>query len=218
MPPPDLSDRIQAIHREIKRYGSQKAFCERIGVSESRLSRALQPALASDRRLAPIERAIAETQSESGIQNELSGDPVGYTRVPEVVLEPSAGPGTDEEVEVEEVQGDTLLPDTFIRREYGVSPERLRTIRVRGSSMEPTIRPGQRLLVALVPPAQALQDGLVYVFAGPGGVQIKRLFLEPGHVRVWSDNPDAPRFAVALPTFESEYRIVAVALEASHKL
>ncbi|MEO0559412.1 MAG: S24 family peptidase [Bacteroidota bacterium] len=148
--------------------------------------------------------------------------PPGYTRVPEILIEPSASDawdsGTIEEVAVEEQPSDTIFPDWYIRSEYGVSPERIRFVRVRGDSMVPTIAPGQRLVVALLAPGTTLRDGAIYILVGPGGAQVKRLIMEPDHIHVWSDNPDRPRFKVALATFSKDYTVVAVVLEANLKL
>jgi phage repressor protein C with HTH and peptisase S24 domain len=135
--------------------------------------------------------------------------------IEEVDVEVAAGDGA--EVALERVSGEVTMPDWYIRTEYGMDPERLRFVRARGSSMEPTIMPGQRMLVGLWQ-GETLRDGWVYVIYGPGGLQVKRLFIEPGNIRIWSDNPEAPRFKVPLRTFTREYRIVAVALEINRKL
>ena len=148
--------------------------------------------------------------------------PAGHTRVIEILIEPSASEvwdvGTDEDVLPEEAPSSTIFPDWYIRSEYGVSPERIRFARVRGDSMEPTIRPGQRLVVALLPEGSTLRDSTIYLIHGPGGAQVKRLLIEPDHIHVWSDNPDRPRFKVPLETFERDYRVVAVVLETNNKL
>ena len=148
--------------------------------------------------------------------------PPGHTRVMEILIEPSASEvwdvGTEEEVVPEQAPSNTIFPDWYIRSEYGVSPDRIRFARVRGDSMEPTIRPGQRLVVALLPEGSTLRDSTIYLIHGPGGAQVKRLLIEPDHIHVWSDNPDRPRFKVKLETFERDYRVVAVVLETNNKL
>ncbi len=64
---PEIANRRDEILAVIDEYGSQKAFAEAIGFGESRISRALDPEKATDRRLAPIERAIARLRKgESG--------------------------------------------------------------------------------------------------------------------------------------------------------
>lgn len=142
--------------------------------------------------------------------------PAGLVRIPQVTVETECGDGAAH-VGFEEVEGYVVYPEWQIRQEFGVEPSRVKEIRTRGSSMEPTIMPGQRLFVALWD-GQPLQDGLVYVIHGPGGVQIKRLFIEPDHIHVWSDNAEAPRFRVKLEQWDRDYRVMAVALEINRKL
>lgn len=164
----------------------------------------------------PVELPASEFRGAPGTRN---GPPAGYRRIPMVTIEPAASDsGNELEIEIEETEGDTWLPDWFIRAEYGIDPERVRHIRVRGDSMKETILPGQRLVIGLVPYGHVVADGHIYVFRGPGGVLIKRLYVEPDHIHVWSDNEKAPRYRVPLETFSRDYRIAAVALEISSKL
>lgn len=218
----------------VAEHGTENGAAEALGLPYTTLRRALRPHENTaksgtwSKRLDQIDQARKEREASPAQPVALSVQenggivPAGYTRIPEVVIEPSAAEvwdvGTDEDVEPEEVPGDVLLPDWYIRSEYGVSPERIRHVRVRGDSMTPTISPGQRLVVALLAAGSVLRDGLIYILAGPGGAQVKRLLLEPGHVHVWSDNPDRPRYRVALDQFDHEYRVVAVVLEANIKL
>lgn len=62
--PAELAARRNALLRKIEEYGSQAAFCKAYGLTQSRVSRALDPEKMSDRRLSPIERAI-ERKAES---------------------------------------------------------------------------------------------------------------------------------------------------------
>lgn len=240
---PDMAERRERILTVVAEFGSQKAFAQAIGFGESRISRALDPETISDRRLAPIERAIAKLRkgqnngspstppASAGVPLSEAADAAEVIHIPEVQIEADAGDGTDPTAYgIEEVNGELRLPAWYIRAEYGVEPARVRQIRTRGTSMEPTIYAGQRLLVALWDGAR-IQDGLVYVIAGPGGLQIKRLFIEEEEtpaedgtlrtrtlVHVWSDNPEAPRYRIPATRFETEYRVVAVALEINRKL
>ena len=81
--------------------------------------------------------------------------------------------------------------------------------------LTPLHRVARHLAVA---PGGELRDGLVYVFRGPGGIQIKRLYVEPQHIHIWSDNPDAPRYRVSHTMWEQEYTPLAIALETSTRL
>ena len=167
---------------------------------------------------------LAEPPASPALSADENGGvvPPGYTRVPEILIEPSASEvwdvGNEEEVTPEEAPSDTILPDWYIRSEYGVSPDRIRYVRVKGDSMIPTLMPGERLVVAMLWDGYTLRDSAIYILVGPGGAQVKRLILEPGQVMIWSDNPDRPRFPVKLSTFRTDYRVVAVVLEKNQKL
>ena len=219
-------------------FASDNVAADEIGLAYTTLRRALRPESSSvekeatwSKRLDQVESKLKAWRAESTEATgtpALSADengglvPEGYTRVPEILIEPSAAEvwdvGTDEDIVPEEQPSDTIFPDWYIRSEYGVSPDRIRFVRVRGDSMLPTIAPGQRLVVALLAPGTTLRDSAVYILVGPGGAQVKRLIMEPDHIHVWSDNPDRPRFKVALATFSKDYTVVAVVLEANLKL
>ena len=74
----------------------------------------------------------------------LPGAPVAV--IPEVTVEVSAGAGTF----AEEFVSETALwqwPENMIRHEAGAEPGNLRILRVRGNSMEPELRDGDRIVV-----------------------------------------------------------------------
>ncbi|MEM1055143.1 MAG: S24 family peptidase [Bacteroidota bacterium] len=132
----------------------------------------------------------------------------------EAAAHDASGDGFLVDVDLIEVEPSGLFyPEWFCRSEYGVSSERLRLIRVSGDSMVPALLPGQRALIAVLPPGAPLRDGQIYVIDGPGGVLVKRLYLTPDHVTVHSDNPTAPTYNVALETWNHEYHLRAVVLE-----
>ena len=105
------------------------------------------------------------------------------------------------------------LPGWYIRSEYGVDPDRVLFIRARGNSMSPTILPGVRVMVARLVDGSPVRDGLIYVIDAPGGSILKRLYIEPDYIHVWSDNSDAPRYRVPLEVWDRDYQIRAVVLE-----
>lgn len=71
----------------------------------------------------------------------------------------------------------------------GLDPTRLRRIRGRGRSMEPTIFDGDMVLINL--DEKKIVDGKVYAFRVDDEIRIKRLYRQlDGRVRVASDNPD----------------------------
>ena len=114
-----------------------------------------------------------------------------------------------------------FLPDTYIRQVYGVSPDRVFYLHGRGRSMMPTIMPGQRVMIALLVAGSPIRDGLIYVIdyaAAPlGGVLVKRLELEPDHVRVVSDNPDVDDYRVPFEVWQRDYELRAVVLETAQR-
>lgn len=58
MPLPDLDSRRARVRAVSDTYDSQKAFSAAIGMSESRVSKALSKKTSSERKLAPLESAI----------------------------------------------------------------------------------------------------------------------------------------------------------------
>uniref|UniRef100_UPI0011DD15F1 S24 family peptidase n=1 Tax=Komagataeibacter kakiaceti TaxID=943261 RepID=UPI0011DD15F1 len=74
----------------------------------------------------------------------------------------------------------------FLRQDLGLEPNRAMILETRGDSMEPTLRPGDRLVVDTR--QQQLLDG-VHVIVVNGSLLVKRLSPEPGgKVRIASDN------------------------------
>jgi len=131
--------------------------------------------------------------------------------------------GAGDETAIEPVDGGLVLPKRYIRTRYGVRPERLCIMRVRGNSMVDTLRPDQRVVSALHE-EEDLRGDAVYGIRGPLGFVIKRLVFdrvddEPV-IWIWSDNDEYAdrRYYVTRETFESDYQIIAKALEVGHGL
>jgi len=152
---------------------------------------------------------------------DLSGDsqdvePENLQRVPEIEV------GAGEDV-VTPVNGGLKLPKTWIRQSYGVTPDRLCVMRVRGDSMRETLPPGQRLMAARWG-GEDLEDGVIYGLRGELGFTVKRLRFDRKDgekvIWVWSDNPDyeVHRHYVTRSEFGQEYDVVARALEVGQKL
>ena len=120
----------------------------------------------------------------------LPGAPLVAVR--EVTVEVSAGAGAF----AEEFVSETALwhwPENMIRHEAGSEPENLRILRVRGNSMEPELRDGDRIVVDVSRrlPAFVLWDGI--------GLVVKHVEVargdavdddEPPRLRLISANPD----------------------------
>lgn len=138
--------------------------------------------------------------------------------VPELSVEAGCGNEVEAPSDEEQWVGRVYLPAAYIRHEYGVDPADVFVLRGRGTSMMPTILPGQRVVVARFHAGMRLRDGLVYALSTEYGAMLKRLFFEPGGVYVKSDNPEAPSYRVPWPDFEAGYRVVAYALEVGTRL
>jgi hypothetical protein len=130
---------------------------------------------------------------------------------------------------VEAAAGGAIYPEEHIRLRYGIPPHRLRTVRIRGDSMEPTLRAGSFCDICLWD-GEPIRDGGIYLLAGSHGTLVKRLRLghvDTGHedargrpvvrevVCVCSDNPLVEAFRLPPDVFERDYRILGCALEVS---
>ena len=123
----------------------------------------------------------------------LPGAPLVAVR--EVTVEVSAGAGTF----AEEFVSETALwhwPENMIRHEAGAEPENLRILRVRGNSMEPELRDGDRIVVDVSRRLPA--TGETFVLWDGIGLVVKRVEVvrgdaaddEPPRLRLISANPD----------------------------
>jgi len=137
--------------------------------------------------------------------------------VPEIEM------GAGEDVDTDTIEGNLVLPRSYIRSEYGVRPERLVIMRVRGRSMIDTLQPGQKVLAARQQ-GQDLENDTVYGLRSTLGFSVKRLRFdwENGERVIWilSDNPEQAEqnHYLTRSEFAEEYDVVAKALEVGHKL
>lgn len=114
-------------------------------------------------------------------------DPRAPVRIPRLDVAASAGPGAL--VDVDTVLGEAVM-DAAMAARLGLRPDRVRVIRVSGTSMEPTLMDGDELYVDAgdrSPPA----SGAVFVVRIDAAVMVKRVTDTGGALRVASDNPDA---------------------------
>jgi len=161
----------------------------------------------------------AVTVRDKDLAYELEKAGIELQRVPVLRVEAEAGQGIavyeSDEIEDEE----EWLSAAFIRREYGVAPHKVRTLRVRGNSMVPTIESGQRIRVA-VWDGEPLWSNAVYVIHHSiGGLTIKRWGgIENGDILLLADNPDVTDRRVDRETWDDDYRIVAWGLEVATPL
>lgn len=129
-------------------------------------------------------------------------------RVPALRVEVGAGDEMEVWTEFEDDDEAEYLPAAVVRRVYGVGPDRIRKIRVRGNSMHPTLQPGQWVRVILRN-GEPLIDGSIYVLSSTAGALIKRLVFDGAKIRVTSDNPNYPMWTIPMNEFDEQYRVVA---------
>ena len=115
--------------------------------------------------------------------------------VSEMEVEVAAGAGAfNEEFIFEKARW--RLPEVMVRHEGDADPDALRIIRVRGNSMEPEMRDGDRIVVDTDRRVPA--TGELYVLWDGTGLVVKRI--EPVHgkgapsLRLISANPDYPAY------------------------
>ena len=105
-------------------------------------------------------------------------------------VEAPAGPGALAEEFVIE-RGRWYLPEGMIRYEGNASPDNLRILRVRGDSMEPEMREGDRLMVDVA--RRVPMTGEMFVLWDGTGLVVKRIEVVPDSdpPRLWliSANP-----------------------------
>jgi phage repressor protein C with HTH and peptisase S24 domain len=124
----------------------------------------------------------------------LPGAPVAA--IPEVTVEVSAGAGTITEEFVDETAR-WHWPENMIRHEAGADPGNLRILRVRGNSMEPEMREGDRVVVDVSRRLPA--TGETFVLWDGNGLVVKHVEAvhrdeayeeDPPRIRLISANPD----------------------------
>ena len=108
--------------------------------------------------------------------------------VPEMEVEAAAGGGALADEFVEE-KTRWYLPEAMVRHEGDADPKTLRILRVRGDSMEPEMREGDRLLVDTARRRPA--TGELFVLFDGTGLVVKRVEMVPGEerIRLLSANP-----------------------------
>lgn len=134
--------------------------------------------------------------------------PDALVHIPLVTVRASAGPG--EEAYEERVARFVSYDRAQLVRDTGVSdPRRLSIVTVTGNSMEPTLRPGDRVLVAFQN-GEPIHDGAVYVFVNRySGVIVKRVeWADETTLLLKSDNPDAGTIEVDVTQDDPDWRVV----------
>ena len=113
--------------------------------------------------------------------------------IPVANVSTSAGNGADM-FSSEEFDEHIVYSRTFLKRELGVDIEkRLALIDVVGSSMTPTLLPGDRVLVAEHDDDPILDSAIYVLRHHEGGIVVKRLYVyRGGKIQIRGDNDDEP--------------------------
>ncbi len=113
--------------------------------------------------------------------------------VAEVEVEAAAGPGAWHEDFVHE-KARWRLPESMVRHEGDADPKALRILKVRGISMEPELREGDRLVVDTARCVPA--PGELFVLWDGTGLVVKRVeaLTAKGMLRLASAHPDYPPY------------------------
>lgn len=97
------------------------------------------------------------------------------------------------------VTGEWQIPPEITRHHMGADPRQVLILPVRGDSMEPTLRPGDRVMVDLTDTIP--NDGGIFVLDEGNGPLVKRIRLKPGTspamIEVISDNAYVGKYELA---------------------
>jgi len=130
-----------------------------------------------------LERAVSEHSMPETISQPGADD---YVRIP--ILDVIAGAGQAIDNDGSEIVAHLPFPVDLLRR-LGIRPERVRAVRARGDSMEPTVPDG--MLVLINTAFSDLEDGRIYAIRSLDGLRLKRVQRQvDGSVVLISDNRD----------------------------
>lgn len=174
---------------------TQRAFAQRVGVSQTTINQYLQGQ--QDPRLSQLVK-IAEgagrslawlvTGVEAGTPAAVADKAEGFVPVPRLQVKASAGAGAVAVPEDLEEDGVVMFREAWMRR-IGVNPRTAQALTAVGDSMEPTIRDGDLLLVDRS--IDRIVDNGIYVVVLGGMVLVKRVQVKrDGSIVLRSDNTD----------------------------
>lgn len=202
-PETDIAARIKLLIGD----ESVSAFARRSDIGESLMRQYLSGSIPGADKLVQVARAgnanIEWLATGEGPMRRGYGKPVaesfsvqepapGYEYLPLYDVQAAAGHGSL--VEREDIADFLAFKSAWIRRELGADPKDLYLISVEGDSMEPTLRPGDVILVDRRQAWRIPKDG-VYVLLMDGSLLVKRLQSMPGGIiKVTSDNPSYSPF------------------------
>ncbi len=206
-PPSDLetvADRIKEIRKKFNL--SQEDLAKAAGVTKSAVSQWERGLTAPDRDALLGIEAFYRVRSEWVIhgrgpmlmEGPLAPHPQrGQVLVP--IYDVSAAAGAGAFVEGEQVADHLLVRADWLRELVGYLPssDKVAIIQVRGDSMEPTLSPGDLILVERrTYTREELTDG-IYVVRLEGALLVKRLQFVPGGIALISDNERYERQVVS---------------------
>ncbi|MCL6269667.1 helix-turn-helix domain-containing protein [Sansalvadorimonas sp. 2012CJ34-2] len=181
--------------------GNKKQFAEQTGKSASHIYKICRGA--SRPSMAYLESLYEEFKVDlnwllTGEQSEGS-QPTGSAPDKELVYAPmfdvQASAGFGSAVLAEDISDYFAFTRTFLSRQLGVSGESLAFVSIRGDSMLPTLQDSDQVLVDTT--RKTVQHEGLYLIHTEDGLMAKRLKPGKEEVKVISDNPEYPGWAIS---------------------
>jgi phage repressor protein C with HTH and peptisase S24 domain len=190
---PEEAAFVRRLKEAVEKSGTVTAIAERSGVPEKTVYNWLAGTNASKAiAFAKIAAAAgASVRSLLGLPEyaetgDQSLDLAEFAVIP--ILDIQAGAGMGIENGEAEIVDNFPFPRALLRR-LSVKPDRVRGLRSRGPSMEPTISDGGLVLVNTA--REPIVDGLIYALRAPDGLRLKRIQRQmDGGILLVSDNKE----------------------------
>lgn len=138
------------------------------------------------------------------VEREPAAVPSGFVLVPRYDVQASMGNGAV--VHSEQIVDHLAFREEWVRTELRTNPKNLVLISAIGDSMEPTLRPGDLLLIDRC--SSGVKQDAIYAFSTDGELRVKRMQLMPGgRLVVKSDNPQYDTYNLT-PAEATELKII----------
>lgn len=149
---------------------------------------------------------IGSEQDESSRMYEEAFDSDSFVKIPLYNVHAAAGAG--KLIHTEEITATMVFKKEWIHNELHANPANLYLIHIEGDSMEPSLRPGDVVLVDRTHIAPK-RDG-IYVIRMGDSLLVKRLQRLPNHrLKVTSDNPAYEPFEISLDfDLDNEFEVI----------
>jgi len=126
-------------------------------------------------------------------------------------------PGESGNIDSELVSEAIIFEEPWLKKEFGVNPRFLCTLKVRGDGMEPTLKPGELVLIDRSDSGN-VSDG-IFAVRFNNVLLLKRLQrTKEREIRVTSDNPRYKSFTVSLSEPPERFSILGRVLWHGRKL